>query len=61
MDKAINISREMLCVGVDALRRFQETYAEEMLAEAIYNAMAAQQGQQGVEPLQDERLICPSS
>ena len=61
MDKPILVSSEMISAGVDALRFYQESYAEEMLVEAIYKAMVAQRAQQDVEPLQDEQLICPSS
>jgi hypothetical protein len=55
------ISSEMISAGVDALRFYQEPFAEEMLVEAIYSAMVAQRAQQATGQDQEEQSASPSS
>ncbi len=59
--KPLKISSEMISAGVDALRFYRESYAEEMLVEAIYKTMDAQQLLRNVEPDQEKGSFCPSS
>jgi len=61
MDEPIKVSPEMIAAGVDALRLYQESYAEAMLAEAVYTAMAGQRVHEAAGWVQEEESSSLSS